>query len=58
MTSQSSIVEKTSTFPNETIHIPPRCVVHLHGHWNKTVPFILVDFNNGIKFSQLHVLID
>jgi hypothetical protein len=31
---------KTGTFPNEMIHIMPRCVVHLHGHYNKMVPFM------------------
>jgi hypothetical protein len=30
MTSQSSIVKKTGTFPNETIHITLKCAVHLH----------------------------
>jgi hypothetical protein len=56
MTSWSSIMEKTSTFPNETIHITLECVVHLHGHWNKMVPFlkpfIFVDLNNGAKFRS------
>jgi hypothetical protein len=48
--------KKTSAFPNETIHIVPKCIVHLHGHQNKVVPLvkpsILVDFNNGIKFHN------
>jgi hypothetical protein len=56
MTSQSSIVEKTSTLPNETIHITPSCVFHSHGHWNKVVPLmkpsILVDFNNDAMFRS------
>ncbi len=56
MTSQSSIVEKTNTLVDETIHIMLECIVHLHGHWNKVVPFlkpsILTNFNNGIKFNN------
>ncbi len=32
----------------------PGCIVHLHGHRNKVVPFmkpcILADLNNGTKF--------
>jgi hypothetical protein len=32
-------MEKTSTFTNEMIHTTPNCVVHLHGHRNKVVPF-------------------
>jgi hypothetical protein len=56
MTSQSSIMEKTSTFLNETIHIMPKCVVHLHGHPNKVVPlvklFILANLSNGNKFHS------
>jgi hypothetical protein len=27
--------EKTNTFPNETIRITPKYVVHFHGHRNK-----------------------
>jgi hypothetical protein len=56
MTSQSSIVEKVSTFLNETIHITLGCAIHLHGHQNKVVPlmkaFILANFNNGVKFCN------
>ncbi len=56
MNFQSSIVEKMGTLLNETIHITPECVMHLHGHQNKMVPFmkpfILVDFNNGVKFCN------
>jgi hypothetical protein len=56
MTFQSSIVEKMSTLPIETIHIMPECVVHLHGHQNKVVPLmkpsILVDLNNSTKFHS------
>jgi hypothetical protein len=56
MTSQSSIIEKTSTFVDETIHIMFECVVHLHGHWNKVVPFmkpfIFTDLSNDIKFRN------
>jgi len=54
MTSQLSIVEKTGTLPNETIHITPEYTMHLHGHHNKVVPlmkpFIFADLNNGVKF--------
>jgi hypothetical protein len=39
---------------DETIHIMLECVVHLHGHRNKVVPFtkasILADLSNGVKF--------
>jgi hypothetical protein len=54
ITSWSSIMEKIGTFPIEMIHITPRCVVHLHGHWNKMVPLtkdsILANLSNGVKF--------
>jgi len=40
MTFRLSNVEQTSTFPNEMIHIMPRCIVHLHGHQNNMVPLI------------------
>jgi hypothetical protein len=56
MTSWSFIVKKMGTFLDETIHIIPKCVMHLHGHQNKVVPFmkpfILVDLNNGAKFCN------
>ncbi len=56
MTFQLSIVEKMGTFLNKTIHIVPKCVMHLHGHHNKMVPltkpFILADISNGIKFRS------
>jgi hypothetical protein len=56
MTSWLSIMEKTSTFLNETIHITPRCTVHLHGHWNKLVslmkPSIFANLNDDIKFHN------
>ncbi len=56
MTSLSSIMEMTSTFPDETIHITPGLAMHLHGRWNKKVfvmkPFIIMDFNNGTKFRS------
>jgi len=56
MTSQSSIMEKMNTFPDETIHIMPKCIMHLHGHQNKMVPFmkpfILTNLNNGAKFHN------
>jgi hypothetical protein len=52
----SSIMERTSTLPNETIHITPKCVVHLHDYQNKMVPFmklsIFEDLNNDIKFHS------
>ncbi len=54
MTFRLFIMEKMGTLLDETIHIMPRCAMHLHGHWNKVVPFmkpfILVDLNNGIEF--------
>ncbi len=54
MISRSFIVKKTSTLFNEMIHIMPKCTMHLHGDWNKMVPFIkpfiFVDLNNGVKF--------
>jgi hypothetical protein len=54
MTSWSSIVEKMGTLPNEMIHIKPECHMHLHGHWNKMVPFmkpfIHADLRIGTKF--------
>jgi hypothetical protein len=40
MTFRLSIMEKTGTFPNETIHIMPGGVMHLHGNWNKMVPLM------------------
>jgi hypothetical protein len=56
MTSQSSIMEKKNTPLDERIHISPKCVMHLHGHWNKVVtlmkPFILTDLSNGVKFCS------
>jgi hypothetical protein len=54
MTSQLHIVEKMCTLFDETIHIMPKCTMHLHGHQNKVMPLmkpsILVDLNNGTKF--------
>jgi len=56
MTFQSSIMEKKSTFLDEMIYITFKCVVHLHGHWNKMVPFmkpfILANFSNDVKFHN------
>jgi hypothetical protein len=56
MTSQSSIVEKTNTFPNEMILIMFECAMHLHGHWNKMVslmkPSIFTYPKNGAKFHK------
>jgi hypothetical protein len=56
MSSWSFIVEKTSTLLDETIHIMHGCVVHLHGHRNKMVPFlkpsIFLDLDNGAKFRN------
>ncbi len=53
MISKLPTMEKTSTFPDETIHITLGCAMHLHGHWNKMMPLmkpsILVDLNNGTK---------
>ncbi len=47
-----SIVEKMGTFHNETIHIMPKCTLHLHGHQNEMVPFmkpsIFADLSNPI----------
>jgi len=56
MTSRLSIVKKTSTLPNEMIHIMFKCVVHLHGHWKKMVPFtkpfIFTNLSNDNKFHS------
>jgi hypothetical protein len=56
MTSQLSIVEKMNTLPNETIHTTFGCTVHLHGYWNKMMPFMkpftLAYFNNDVKFRN------
>ncbi len=57
MTFRSSIVEKkTSTLLDEMIHIMFKCAMHLHGRWNKMVPFmkpsIFVDLSNGTKFRS------
>ncbi len=56
MTSRSPIMEKTNTPLDETIHIMPKCAMHLHGHRNKMVPlmkpFILADLNNSVKFHS------
>jgi hypothetical protein len=52
-------MEKMSTFPNEMIHIMLRGTVHLHGHWDKMVPFmkpsILVDFSKALSSIATHV---
>ncbi len=49
-------MEKMGTFLDETIHIMPKCTLHLHSHWNKMVPFIkpfiFADFSNGAKFHN------
>jgi len=34
----SSIMEKTNTLPNETIHITSKCIMHLRDHRNKWCP--------------------
>jgi hypothetical protein len=56
MSSSSFIVEKMNTLLDEMIHIMLGCVVHLHGHHNKMVPFlkpfIFVDLDNGAKFRN------
>ncbi len=61
MTSRLSIVEKMSTFLDETIHITFECVVHLHGHQNKMLslmkPFIFVNLSNGAKLHS-YLLVD
>jgi hypothetical protein len=31
-------MKKMSKFPNETIHITPKCIMHRHAHQNKMVP--------------------
>lgn len=53
MTSQLSIVKKTSMFLDKTINIMHKCVIHLHGHLNKVVPHIkpsiLMDLGNDTK---------
>jgi hypothetical protein len=42
------------TLFHEMIHIMPGCAMHLHGHYNKMVPFmkpsIFTNFNNGLNF--------
>jgi hypothetical protein len=47
---------KMGTLPNKMVHVMPGCITHLHGHWNKMVPFmkpyILANFNNGVKFHN------
>jgi hypothetical protein len=54
MTFQPFIMENTSKFPNEMIHITLRGAMQLHGHQNNVVPlmkpFISVDFNNDVNF--------
>jgi hypothetical protein len=49
-------MEKMSTFLDKTIHIMPGCVMHLHDHQNKMVPFmepyIFADLSNGVKFRN------
>jgi hypothetical protein len=49
-------MEKMNTLPHETIHIMPRCVMHLYGHQKKVVPLlkpsIFMDLSNGIKFRN------
>jgi hypothetical protein len=56
MTSQLSIVEKTSIFFNEMIHIMFGCVVHLHCYRNKVMPLMkpstLANFSNSAKFRN------
>jgi hypothetical protein len=52
----SSILKKTNTLPDQTIHITPMCIVHLHGHRNNVVSFmkhfILANLNNDTKFHN------
>jgi hypothetical protein len=62
MTFQLFIVEKMSTLFNEMIHITFRCIVHLHGHQNKMVPFIKPLYfwilAMVLSFTTTHLLID
>ncbi len=59
MTSQLLIMEKMSTLPNEMVHITPGCPMHLHGHWNKVMPFmkpsIIVDLNDALSSTTTRV---
>jgi hypothetical protein len=48
----TSIMEKTCTFLDEMIHIMLGSVVHLHDHWNKMMPFIIIDLNNSVEFRN------
>jgi hypothetical protein len=54
MTSQSPIMKKTNTLPDEMIHIMFECTMHLHGHRTKMLPFmkpsIFLDISNSVKF--------
>jgi len=47
-------MKRMNTLFDEMIIIMPMCVVHLHGHRNKMVPFlkpfIFVDLSNDAKF--------
>jgi hypothetical protein len=49
-------MKKIGTLPNDAIHIPLGCVVHLHGHQNKVIPlmnpFIIADLSNDVKFCN------
>jgi hypothetical protein len=46
-------MKKMSTFLDETMYIMLKCIMHLHGHWNKAVSlvklFILADFSNALN---------
>jgi len=56
MTSQLSIMEKTITLLDKTIHIMFECVMNLHDHQNKVVlfmkPFIFVNPSNGTNLCN------
>jgi ribulose-5-phosphate 4-epimerase/fuculose-1-phosphate aldolase len=48
-------MDKKGTLPNERIHITPKCIVHLHGHYNKVVhlmkPSILAILMMALRFE-------
>jgi hypothetical protein len=52
-------MEKMGTFHDKMIHITPRCVVDLHSHWNKMVPFMkpftVVDLTIVLNSEITHV---
>jgi hypothetical protein len=62
MTFKSSIMKKMNTLFDKTIYITFGCAMHLDGHRNKMGPLMklstLVNFSNGLKFLQLHLLVN